>query len=234
MKTNVGNIFTNIQKVITSPILTAKTKVLAVVGELQSTFLSVAKTLLSKVGTVFTNIKTAITNPIQTAKTTIKGIVDAIKGFFNFKISFPNIPLPHFGISPSGWKVGDLLKGSIPKLSIKWYAEAMRNPMIMTKPTIFGYDAASGKMLAGGEAGSEVVSGTSTLMNMIASAVESQNSAVVYYLQKVVEILADYFPQLLEMGGNDIVLNDGVLVGRLAPAMDVQLGIIRGQKERGR
>ena len=235
LKTNVGNIFTNIQKAITSPILTAKTKALAVVGELQSAFINVAKGLLSKVGTVFNSIKTAITNPIQTAKTTIKGIVDAIKGFFtNFKISIPKIPMPHFGVSPSGWKIGDLLKGSIPKLSIQWYAEAMRNPMIMTKPTVFGYDAQTGKFLGGGEAGSEVVTGTGTLMNMIGNAVAIQNEALAYYLQKIVEILAAYFPQVIEALDMDIVLDDGVLVGRLAPAMDFELGRIKERKGRGR
>ena len=30
--------------------------------------------------------------------------------------------MPHFSISPSGWKVSDLLNGSIPSLGIEWYA----------------------------------------------------------------------------------------------------------------
>lgn len=182
----------------------------------------------------FSGVKNALVKPFNWARDKIKEVADKIKGFFKGEISMPKIKLPHFGITPSGWKIGDLLKGSIPKLKVDWYAEAMRNPMIMTKPTVFGYDAGTGKLLGGGEAGSEVVSGTSTLMNMIASAVASQNSALVYYLQRIIEILADYFPQLLEAFDMDVVLNDGVLVGRLAPAMDAQLGIIRGQKERGR
>ena len=33
-----------------------------------------------------------------------------------------HVPLPHFSISPPGWSIGDLLKGSIPSLSIQWYA----------------------------------------------------------------------------------------------------------------
>ena len=66
-----------------------------------------------------------------------------------------------------------MLKGSIPKLDVSWYSKAMNNPMIMTKPTIFGYDAGAGKLLGGGEAGSELVVGTNTLLNMIKSAVAS-------------------------------------------------------------
>ena len=55
----------------------------------------------------------------------------------------PHVPLPHFSISPSGWKVSDLLKGSIPSLSVNWYAKGG----IMTSPTLFG----------GGEAGAEAI-----------------------------------------------------------------------------
>lgn len=229
-----GKIFNSIKNSIMHPIQTAKNLFSNSVSGIKSVAVSVFNALKSNVTTVFNGIKTAITNPIQTAKTTIKGIVDAIKGFFNFKISFPKIPLPHFGISPSGWKVGDLLKGSIPKLSIQWHAEAMRNPMIMTKPTVFGYDAQTGKFLGGGEAGSEVVTGTGTLMNMIGNAVAIQNETLAYYLQKIIEILAAYFPQMLEAFDTNIVLDDGVLVGRLAPAIDMELGRIKDRKDRGR
>lgn len=72
---------------------------------------------------VWDGIKSAITSPIETARDTISGIIDRIKGFFNFDISWPHIPMPHFGITPEGWKIGDLLKGSIPKLGIEWYAK---------------------------------------------------------------------------------------------------------------
>lgn len=72
---------------------------------------------------LFAGIKSAMADPVETAKNLIGAAVDAIKGFFNFRIQWPHIPLPHFGISPSGWQIGDLLKGSIPSLSINWYAE---------------------------------------------------------------------------------------------------------------
>ena len=79
--------------------------------------------LVSTVSNIFNNVKNAITNPIETAKNTVRNIIKAIKGFFsNFKIQLPHINLPHFVIHPSGWQIGDLLKGSIPHLSIDWYA----------------------------------------------------------------------------------------------------------------
>lgn len=106
---------------------------------LSDTFNSIRDTASS----VWNGIKSAITKPIETAKNAVKKVIDAIKGFFNFNISWPHIPMPHFGISPSGWQVGDLLKGSIPKLSIDWYAKGG----VMTKPVLFG----------GGEAGNEAI-----------------------------------------------------------------------------
>ena len=120
--------------------------------------------------TVWNGIKNAIMNPIDTAKNLIKGAIDTIKGFFNFKISWPKVPMPHFSITPSGWKVGDLLKGSIPKLGISWYAKAMDKGMILNGPTIFGMDK-NGNLLGGGEAGSETVVGTKSLLQMIRQAV---------------------------------------------------------------
>ena len=51
----------------------------------------------------------------------------------------------------------------------EWYKKAMDNPMILNNPTIFG--AMGGKLLAGGEAGSEMVIGTNTLMETIRQAV---------------------------------------------------------------
>lgn len=80
--------------------------------------------VVSAVTSTFNRIKTAMTNPIETAKSIISGIINTIKGWFNnFHVSLPHISLPHFSISPSGWQVGDLLKGTIPSLGISWYAE---------------------------------------------------------------------------------------------------------------
>ena len=43
--------------------------------------------------------------------------------------------------------------------------------MILNGATIFGFDSKSGKLLGGGEAGSETVVGTKSLMSMIRNAV---------------------------------------------------------------
>jgi hypothetical protein len=88
-------------------------------------------------------VKSAFTGPIEKAKEIIRGIVDKIKGFFGFSVNKPHIPMPHFSVSPPGWKLGDLLKGSIPSLGISWYAKGG----IATAPTVAGI----------GEAGNEAI-----------------------------------------------------------------------------
>lgn len=88
--------------------------------------------IVSGVRERFQAAKDAISEKLEAARDKVKSIIDKIKGFFKFKISWPHIPVPHFSISPSGWKIGDLLKGSIPKLSVSWHAEGA----IFKKPTI--------------------------------------------------------------------------------------------------
>lgn len=82
---------------------------------------------------VWDRIKNAIMNPLEADKNFVKNIIDTIKGFFNFCISWAHIPMPHFGISPHGWKVGDLLKCEIPKLAIDGqakYQKLIKTPLI--------------------------------------------------------------------------------------------------------
>jgi hypothetical protein len=66
--------------------------------------------------------------------------------------------------------------------------------MVLNDPTIFGYNPATGSFMGGGEAGSEVVSGTNTLMNMIGQAVESKTAA---QMEAVVSVLTAILNALL-------------------------------------
>lgn len=173
----------------------------------------------NKAGQVFSQARNAITSPMQSAANFIKGIVGSIKGFFNFKISWPHIPLPHFNIQPNGWNVGDLLKGKIPSLGIKWFANAMNSPMVLENPTIFG--AMNGQMLGAGEAGAEVVSGRDTLMKMISQASNSGKEDIVNALNRIIALLSDE-DQIHDIivkaltDGSFAVMLDGREVGRIA------------------
>lgn len=137
----------------------------------------------------FNAVKEKMLAPIEKARDKIKSIIDTVKGFFSgMKLSFPNIKMPHFKISPSGWKIGDLLQGSIPKLGIDWYDKAMDDGMIMNKPTIFGVNS-KGQFMGGGESGSETVVGTQSLMNMINNAVNQSNNSLYDVLDKILAVL---------------------------------------------
>lgn len=127
-----------------------------------------ATELWSNIKATFERIKTAITTPIESAVNFVKGLVEKIKNFFQFKIELPHIKLPHFGINPPGWRLGDLLKGIIPSLGITWYAKAMDNGMILDTPTVM--PAADGTLRGFGDAGPEVVVGAKSLMSMIRQA----------------------------------------------------------------
>lgn len=143
----------------------------------------------SVVSDKFNAVKEKILTPIEKARDKIKDIVDKIKGFFSgMKISFPNIKLPHFKVQPSGWEIGDLMKGSIPKLGIDWYAKAMDDGMILNEPTIFGVNS-KGIPMGGGETGSETVVGTQSLMNMINNAVVQSNNSLYDVLDKILAVL---------------------------------------------
>ena len=55
--------------------------------------------------------------------------------------------------------------------------QGMDDGMVMNQPTVFGYNAKTGQLMAGGEAGSETVVGTQNLMNMIKTAVSESSES---------------------------------------------------------
>ena len=124
----------------------------------------------NKVSEVFGNIYNWIKDKIEGARDIVSHAIDAIKGFFNFEFHWPHIPLPHFSISGSINPL-DWFDGGLPSIGIEWYAKAMPNGMILDGPSVFGMNGKT--LLAGGEAGKEVIVGANSLMGMIHSAVQS-------------------------------------------------------------
>lgn len=95
----------------------------------------------------------------------VKNAVEKIKNFFSFEWKLPKIPLPHFSIQGRF----SIVPPKVPHISVDWYKKAMEDGMILNSPTIFG--AANGRLLGGGEAGSEAVVGVDSLRSMIREAV---------------------------------------------------------------
>ena len=121
---------------------------------------------------IFDTIGNKISDVMNGAKNIVSGAIEKIKGFFNFDWHLPKLKLPHFSIEGEF----SLTPPSVPHFSIDWYAKAMDKGMILNSPTIFG--ASGGNLLGAGEAGSETVVGTNSLLNMIKSAVSSSMSPV--------------------------------------------------------
>lgn len=108
---------------------------------------NVANWFDTKVKQPIVNAFTGVWNKIQSIGGNIKNF---FKNLFNFNWSLPKLKLPKFSITPKGWGIGDLLKGSIPKLGITWNARGG----VFDKPTLFNY----GDSLQGlGENGAEAV-----------------------------------------------------------------------------
>lgn len=166
-----------------------KDKALEIFANVKTGIDNKVESIKSSVSEKFNAVKEKILTPIENARDKIKEIIDKIKGFFSgLKLKFPNIPMPHFSVTPSGWKIGDLLEGSIPKLGIDWYAKAMDDGLIMNEPTVFGINS-KGEAMAGGEVGSETVVGTQSLMSMIKTAVANENNKLLTTLNQILAVL---------------------------------------------
>lgn len=180
----------------------------------------------SKIATgVFNGIVNLINNKMNIAKDTVNNALNKLKSYFNFSWSLPSLKLPHPWISGSF----SLNPPSVPSFGISWYKKAMNDPIIMNSPTAFGINSL-GEIMAGGEAGSEVVSGTDTLMNMISEAVAAKNARLEGILTNILAYMMDMMPQMTNM---QLVTDTGVLIGELAPGMDEELGRLAQRNGRG-
>ena len=250
IKNIVADVVNEIKSVISDAFNSAKSTVTDILSSIKNAFSDVWNGISSIVSDVINNIKDTIGNGINGAKNKVTDVLNGIKnafsdafngiksflspiinwlkGIFDFNWSLPKIKLPHFSISGNF----SLSPPSIPHFSIDWYAKAMEDGMIMNQPTIFGYNAKSNQFLAGGEAGSETVVGTESLMSMIKTAVSAENIALIEKFDKLINLLGKYFPEIISMQ-REVVLDTGVLVGELAPKMDTELGKIMNHKGRG-
>ena len=120
----------------------------------------------------FEGIKNTISEKIEAAKEKVRSAIDAIKGFFNFSWKLPDLKMPHFSIQGSF----SLKPPSVPHIDVQWYDKAMEQGIMLNGATIFG--AMNGKLLGGGEAGSEMIIGTDALIKAMRSAQPQRNIVI--------------------------------------------------------
>lgn len=163
----------------------------------------------------------------------IKAGIDKIKSFFNFTLQFKGIKLPKIGVEwvqkPAWLSEAAKFLGmkGVPKFNVKWNEEGA----IFTKPTIF--NTANG-LQGVGEAGAEGVLPIAKMQDYVSTAVRNENTLLESRMSRMVSLMENFFPQVLDGMDKQIVLDNGVLVGQLAKGMDNQLGRIYNLKERAR
>ena len=139
-----------LSNVVSTVLNTISSTISSIMGGIASIISGIWDGILSTTSSVWEGIKGAISGAIDGAASAVGSAIEAIKGFFNFQISWPHIPLPHFSISGSANPL-DWLSGGLPSIGIEWHAKGG----IMTKPTIFGKNG--NNLMVGGEAGNEAI-----------------------------------------------------------------------------
>lgn len=167
IKIVITAVWNGIKTVITTTLNAIKTAISTQFKACEVIITTVFNTIKTSVTGIWDGIRDTIGNAMEAAKEKVRSAIETIKGFFNFVFSWPKIPLPHFSITPSGWKVGDLLKGTIPKLGVEWYAKGgiFDAPTII--PTLAGLKGV-------GEAGPEAVTPISVLQEYVGEAVRTE------------------------------------------------------------
>ena len=211
VESSTGNSFDSMKSKISTAINAAKSTVSSVFSDIKSTISDGVSGALSTVTGKFDSIKEKISSVMESAKSVVSSGISALKKSFDFSWSLPKLKLPHFKISGKF----SLDPPSTPKFSIEWYRKAYDKAMILSKPTIFGYNQATGKAMGGGDGnGNEVVSGESHLMNMIGSVVESktaeQNERIISVLMALLDAVVGGNEELKKalLSGQVIKLNE--------------------------
>lgn len=132
----------------------------ALFNQVKSTVGAKVTQIVSTVKTKFAAVKEAFLKPVRDAKAKLSELAEKIKKIFNklkLKISL-KVPKVSVSGGKAPWGIGG--KGSLPKFDVKWKNEAVNNPYMYSKATIFG----------AGETKDEILYGRDNLMRDIREA----------------------------------------------------------------
>lgn len=149
-------------------------------------------------GGKLTGVKNKFWSKFEEIKNVVKNALDAVKRFFAGEWPTPKIKMPHFKISPPGWSIGDLVKGSIPRLSVNWHAKGA----ILNRPTVVNQ---SGNTIdVAGEAGPEAVTPIETLKKYVREEVRANNADLIKALTEVLGDLGLTMENVINLGDERI------------------------------
>lgn len=209
-----GEKFDSMKSSISLAVSNARSLAVSAFELIKSNIATYASSALTTVTSKFTAIRDKISEMMEAAKSIVTSAIERIKSAFDISLKL-DIKLPHVSVHGGEAPYGIGGKGTLPSFSVEWYKKAYDKAMILNDPTIFGYSAASGKMLGGGDGnGNEVVAGESHLMNLIGQVVESktagQNDRIIEILLAILNAITGGNEELLHalLSGQKIVLNE--------------------------
>ena len=209
---------------------------------------SLIKAIPTVINSIVTNIIKGIPNMFDSGKKLIGGLFSGMKnsfgGIFDFFGNMINkigdmwakfsswvksiFKTPHFTFSGSINPVDWITQGKLPKIGVEWYAEGG----VMTKPTAFGYNPMTNNAMVGGERGAEAIAPITTLQEYVSEAVKKETSELSYGIDKLIDLLGTYLPDIKDNMNRPLVLDSGKVVGGIARKMDNKLGDIMTTKAR--
>lgn len=149
-------------------------------------------------GGKLTGVKNKFWSKFEEIKNVVKNALDTVKRFLAGDWPTPKIKTPHFQISPPGWTISDLIKGSIPKLSINWRAKGV----ILNRPTVVNK---SGNTIdVAGEAGPEAVTPIETLKKYVREEVRANNADLIKALAEILGDLGLTMENVINLGDERI------------------------------
>ena len=229
LKTEATNKINELKTGAVEKVSSLKTGVVNKFNELKTGAVEKINSLKSDAVNKFNDIKDGIAKKIESAKDKVHDAIEKIKGFMKFEWSLPKLKMPHIDITGKF----ALNPPQAPKFNISWHGIAMDKVMTMTGPSIFGYNAKTNSLLAGGEKGNEILTGEGHMIDLIDNAVQSAYMVMERQIDQLTKTVQKYFPQVIENMDRDVVMDGDTIVGKLAPKMDAKLGRISKHKERG-
>ena len=167
------------------------------------------KGALSTVRSTFDSIKKTISDKIEAARESVRKAIDKIKGFFKFNWQLPKPKIPSFSMKGKF----SLSPPSVPKISVNWNAAGA----VFDQPTIFNTPLG---LQGVGERGPEAVAPIAVLQGYVSDAVRHENEAIIRTLIEQNRNMQDFLRRTMP---HSVMLDSGVLVGELTPAIDNQL-----------
>lgn len=153
----------------------------------------------------FTDLYDATVTQMNNVITIVSnGIDELVEKFSGTVFKFGGVELPHFSMKGNF----DAQKGTVPTVDVDWYARGG----IFNSPQVIG---------VGDSKSAEAVVPIDRLQQMVDFNNTQSNGQVVQLLSQMIGLMSQYMPNL---GNNQIVMDTGVLVGQITPAMDRSLG----------